>query len=85
MRRFLYTEEKVRRGCVYCADAIRVKVKTGDVGGQSKTLYVEATKFCPFPKCPYRELDKCKSFHSYLKMMEKKYGTVAQMLDVRKK
>lgn len=84
MMRLLYAREKVKRGCCYCADAIRKKSRTG-TGADGRTLEVEATKYCPYPECPYRELDKSKSFVAYLKQMEKKYGTVAQMLAVRKK
>lgn len=82
--RYLYDSEKVKRGCRYCADAIRKKVRTGTRldGG---AMEVESVKYCPYKQCPYHELDKCRSFAAYLKMMEKKYGTVAQMLDIRKK
>lgn len=82
--RYLYDAEKVKRGCRYCADAIRKKVRTV-AGANGQTTEVEATKYCPYAQCIYHELDKCRSFAAYLKKMEKKYGTVAQMLSVRKK
>lgn len=79
MKRLLFDREKVKRGCRYCADAITGKVKTG-ADSRGNTMYCEKVKYCPYIECPYRELDKCKSFAAYLKQMEKKYGTVAKML-----
>ena len=79
MKRLLFDREKVKRGCRYCADVIVIKVKTG-ADSRGNTLYCEKAKYCPYPECPYRELDKCRSFVAYLKQMEKKYGTVAKML-----
>lgn len=79
MKRFLFSREKVQRGCRYCADVVFVRKKTG-IGVGNTPMYVDVAKYCPYPECPYRELDKCKSFAAYLKQMEKEHGTVARML-----
>lgn len=63
----LSTEEKKKRGCIYCADARKVR------GYRSCELYVKAHLTCPHDICPYSELDKFEKYIDYLQSDESKF------------
>ena len=52
--------EKRQRGCQYCENV------------KETTRYDSIRTACPFEECPYRELDKHKSYESYLKSEDSK-------------
>lgn len=55
--RVLTNKERVKRGCIYCAD---YKIKKG--GRFSDIVYM-----CTHSECPYHELDEHNTYESFLK------------------
>lgn len=54
MRR-IKTPERVKRGCLYCTDAVLVP------------HFGSHLRHCPYEECPYREMDNYASYIKYLK------------------
>ena len=66
MSRILESDEKKKRGCVYCNDLIKEK-------GKMEERYYDITiSKCPFEECPYHELDKYNTYNDYLKSEDSK-------------
>ena len=55
--RLVSTPEKKQRGCVYCLDNVR----------DANTRGIHVGRYCPYEKCPYRELDKYKTYEQYIR------------------
>lgn len=56
-------DEKLQRGCNYCANSSKTKGYINkETGG-----YVKVNTICPYDKCPYTELDGYSSYSEYLR------------------
>ena len=66
----LTPEEKRKRGCYYCADVTRAKVKAS---GNVRTL-------CPHEKCPYTGLDKYDTYEAFMESDDSKIN-IAPLYD----
>lgn len=60
----VFAKEAVRRGCVYCLYATSI--------GGGEALENHAV-LCAFKQCPFRELDRYKSYEAYLKATNKEF------------
>ena len=58
--RILSTQEKIQRGCAYCAYI------------QMEEVNEVVKKVCPYDECPYHELDEFDTYSEYLKKRREK-------------
>lgn len=58
-QRMIHEPEKIKRGCIYCADSIP----------PSKALGRQ--RECPYDVCPYHELDDTKTYGEYLEKTDR--------------
>jgi hypothetical protein len=52
--RFLKKEEKTKRGCAYCADTVKIYIRSHRL-------------LCPYEECPYTVLDKHDTYEEFMK------------------